>query len=175
MLNSIWCLSVLLRLDMRWCEIRREPCFLNILWGASQSKTQYVSTSRAMSPNDLYVVGLPPGCGSNRPFERQMDSAGEVEKKKKRRRRAYLFLWKVRRAHGDLLANWRSRRLWEFSDWRWRNHVGYPARPKHSGEERLEVGCLGWNETFRKHGLLLLSMISWFNNNSRLPLMIKQS
>lgn len=83
MLNSIWCLSVLLRLDMRWCEIRREPCFLNILWGAPQSKTQYVSTSRAMSPNDLYVVGLPPGCGSNRPFERQMDSAGEVEKKKK--------------------------------------------------------------------------------------------
>lgn len=70
--------------------------------GSSASKIQYVSTQRAMSPNDLYVVGLV--------WLRTKPSLWETNgmRRRDRERRTYLFLWKVRRAYRDLLANWRS-------------------------------------------------------------------
>lgn len=101
--------------------------------GSSPSKIQYVSTWRAMSANDLYMAGLV--------WLRTNPSLWETNgmRGRDRERRTYLFLWKVRPVYGDLLANLRSRRLWEFSEWRWRNHVGYPIGLKSSNEDNLPL------------------------------------
>lgn len=123
--------------DKRHCLMVQDLVWLQFskyTVGSSASKTQYVSTWRPMSPNDLNVVGLV--------WLWSKPSLWETNgmRGRDRERRTYLFLWKVRPAYWDLLANLRSRRLWEnweFSNWRWRNHVGYPTRLKSSYEDNV--------------------------------------
>lgn len=104
--------------------------------GSSASKIQYVSTWRAMSPNDLYMAGLV--------WQWTNPSLWETNgmRGSDRERRTYLFFWKVRPVCGDLLANLRSWRLREFSDSRWTNHVGYPIGLKSSYEDNFPLAPL---------------------------------
>lgn len=69
--------------------------------GSSASKIQYVLTQRAMSPNDLHMVGL--GWPASKP------SLWETNGKSGRDResRTYLFLWKVRLFYWETLGFFR--------------------------------------------------------------------
>lgn len=101
--------------------------------GSSASKIQYVSTQRAMSPNDLYMAGLV-WLWTNPSLWETNGMRG-----RDRERRTYLFLWKLRPVYRDLLANLRSWRLWEFSEWKWKNHAGYPIGLKSPYEDNLPL------------------------------------
>lgn len=126
----------LLHADKQHGLMVRDPAwtiFSKYTVGSSVSKIQYVSTWKAMSPNDLYAVGLVWLWIKSSLWETNGMRGRDWE------RRTYLLLWKVRPAYRDLLANLRSWRLREFSDWRWRNHVGYPIAPKSSYEDNLPL------------------------------------
>lgn len=111
--------------------------------GSSAGKIQYISTWRAMSPNDLYIVGLV--WMRTKPFLWEIHGARGREK--------HIFIpLKVRPAYWVLLANPTSRRLGEFSK------MEKPCRLSYRLEKLLwgQLSVSASHETKpRKHWMIL--------------------
>lgn len=125
----------------------RDPAcsvFSKYTLGSSAGKMQYISTWRAMSPNDLYKVGLV--------WMRTKPFLWEIHRARGREKHIFIPL-KVRPAYWVLLANPTSRRLGEFLKMEKPCRLSYSIGLKSSYEDNL---ALVPHETKpRKHWMIL--------------------